>query len=218
MKITWIAHACFKVDLENGLKLLFDPFGDTIGYTREETEADIVLISHNHHDHNSLEHIREGYRVINKPGKYEFDGAKIEGIQTHHDNQNGKLRGENTMYRIEAEGLTLLHMGDIGHTLDAKLYERLGKIDILFIPVGGVFTIDAEEALEICKSMEPNIIIPMHYKTLFLNMKLAPVYNFTDAASGYFDRSRLGSNTFEITAANKKKRSRIIVMENSLDN
>jgi len=87
----------------------------------------------------------------------------------------------------------------------------------LFVPVGGTYTIDAQEAFAICKRLEPNIVIPMHYKTLFLKVDVAPVYTFTDLASRHFDRSRLGSSSFEITAANKKKRSRIIVMENSLD-
>ena len=218
MKIQWIAHSCFKVYLESGKTLLFDPFDDSIGYTREDTQADVVLVSHGHYDHSSLAHIKEGYQLINTPGTFEVDSIKIEGLPCYHDKEEGKKRGENIIFKVQAEGLTLVHLGDLGHIPSEELYEKIGQVDILFIPVGGFYTIDAQEALTICKRLEPNIIIPMHYKTLFLNLDLAPVYNFTDAAGSYFDRSRLGSNSFEITAANKKKRSRIVVMENSLDN
>ncbi|MBQ9942399.1 MAG: MBL fold metallo-hydrolase [Christensenellaceae bacterium] len=217
MKVQWIAHSCFKVYLASGKTILFDPFGDTVGYVRETTSADYVLISHDHHDHNSLEHIEEGYKLINTPGVVEEDGIRIEGIEVWHDEVQGAKRGKNIMFKVSAEGLNLLHMGDIGHVLSDEMVEKLGKIDMLFIPVGGTYTVDAQGALTICKQLEPNIIVPMHYKTLFLTLPIDPVFNFTDAAGSYFDRSRLGSNSFELTAAGKKKRSRIIIMENSLD-
>jgi len=205
------------VFLQSGKTLLFDPFDDDIGYVREDTGADIVLMSHDHHDHNSTKHIVGRYTLVREPGVFEEDGVRIEGFETWHDHEQGARRGKNIMYKVTAEGLTLLHMGDIGCIPDDDLFARLGEIDILMIPVGGYYTIDAAEALEICKRIEPNIILPMHYKTLFLNMPIAPVYNFTDLAAGEYDRSRLGGNSFELTANRLKKRPRIVLLENSLD-
>lgn len=217
MIIEWIAHSCFKVRLQSGTELLFDPFDESIGYSCVNTTADIVFVSHNHADHNYIKNIKGDYTLVNTPGAQQIGPVNILGIPTFHDKCQGAERGNNIAFRVEAEGLTLLHMGDIGHLPDEDFYEAIGNVDILFIPVGGLYTIDADEALAICKRIDPNLIIPMHYKTLFLEMDVDSVYRFTDAAGRYFDRSRLGSNSFEITADNKKKRTRIIVMENSLD-
>ena len=112
MKIQWIAHSCFKVYLESGKTLLFDPFDDDIGYTRSETQADIVLMSHDHHDHNSLKHIKEGYELIRTPGVFQVDDIRIEGLPCYHDKEEGKKRGENIIFKVQAEGLTLVHLGD----------------------------------------------------------------------------------------------------------
>lgn len=217
MTIEWIAHSCFKITLEDGRVILFDPFDSAIGYTMPEISADVVLISHDHYDHNCTDSLRGDYVLIREAGVTELDGIRIEGIPTYHDHEKGAKRGRNMMFKVTAEGLNLLHMGDVGEVPDEALLEKIGAVDILFIPVGGVYTIDAEEALETCKRIDPNIIVPMHYKTLFLTLDIDPVFKFTDAAGRYYDRSRLGGSSFSITSGDKKKRTRIMVMENSLE-
>ena len=217
MNIQWIAHSCFKITLENGTELLFDPFDSYIGYEMPALHADIVLISHEHEDHNCLRNIEGDYALVKGPGKREVKGIQIEGFETCHDHSGGAHRGKNTVFKVEADNMSVVHLGDLGCIPGDDFFEKLGAVDILCVPVGGNYTIDAQEAFEVCKRIEPNIILPMHYKTLFLKLDVAPVYAFTDLASDYYDRSRLGRSSFSIDAAGKKKRTRINILENSLD-
>lgn len=211
MIVEYIAHSCFKVTLEKSEKtIVFDPFGEEIGYKMPHMHADYVVCSHEHYDHNNTDALA-GSVVLDAKKGFKCNDFSIEGIETVHDAEGGKLRGMNTAIILRAEGLTLMHMGDIGCIPDEEFFERAGKIDVLMIPVGGIYTIDAEQAVEICKIMEPNIIIPMHYKTLFLEIDVDSIYKFTDAAKGYFDRAHCAS-TYQIRADNLKKRSRILVM------
>ena len=215
MIIQWIAHACFKITLESGKTLVFDPFGD-IGYQMPEISADMVFVSHSHYDHNAVECLTGDFRIFDAEGSFELDGIKIKGIPSYHDDAFGATRGKNIIFKVTAEGLTITHLGDLGHMPDEALYNQLMGTDILMIPVGGNYTIDAQQAFEICKSIEPNIILPMHYKTPGLHVEIARLYHFDEAIKGYFDRSALGKNQFEYTAADKKKRTRVIVMDNSM--
>ena len=128
-----------------------------------KTEADIVTISHNHKDHNYLEGIKGEALVLDWPGEYEKNEVHIHGYPSYHDKVQGAERGENVIFKIEAENLTILHCGDIGHLLDDSVTEEIGSIDILMIPVGGIFTITAEEAVKVINEIEPSIVIPMHY-------------------------------------------------------
>ena len=215
MVIQWIAHACFKITLESGKCLVFDPFGD-IGYQMPPITADVVLISHEHYDHSAAERVLGDFRIFDTEGSFELDGMKIKGISSYHDDVFGAKRGKNIIFQVEAEGLTLTHLGDLGHMPDEALYAQLKGTDVLMIPVGGNYTIDAQQAFEICKRVEPNLILPMHYKTPGLQVDIARLYHFDEAIKGYFDRSVLGKNQFEYTAADKKKRTRVIVMDNSM--
>ena len=218
MNIKWIAHACFKLTLDSGKTILFDPFDESIGYKMEDEKTDYLFISHNHYDHNCRDHIIGEYQVFDTPGKFELEeGISAQGFETYHDDEQGAKRGKNICFKIEAEGLSILHMGDIGCVPDDRFFDEIGPVDILMIPVGGFYTVDAETAIEITKKIDPNIILPMHYKTLFLDMPLAPVFSFTDAAAGYYDRASMATCSFDISADNKKKRSRIMILENSLD-
>ena len=217
MKFTWITHSCFKIRLESGLELLFDPFNNEIGYEPIDLTTDILFVSHQHFDHNYVECVKGDYVLMDKPGEYQVKDVKITGFPSVHDHHGGANRGDNIIFKIEAEGMSIMHMGDVGCIPTAEEFEAFGHVDVLMIPVGGFYTVDANEALEICKRINPNIILPMHYKTLYLEMPIAPVFEFTDAAGKYFDRSRLGANNFSITKDNLKKRTRIIVMNNSLD-
>jgi L-ascorbate metabolism protein UlaG (beta-lactamase superfamily) len=213
MVIEWLGHSCFTVTLKNGKKVLFDPYDSTVGYPPTKIEADIVIISHAHFDHNDLSRVKGKYTVVEKEGLHSFDNFKIEGIKTWHDNEQGSLRGENIVFLLKAEGLSLCHMGDIGCLPSEEVYEKLSGIDILLIPVGGNYTIDAEQALNVCARISPNIIIPMHFKTSFTDMKIAPVEGFLELAGREYDVSHPGKCRIEIDKATLKKRTRIVVME-----
>ena len=159
--------------------IAIDPFSKEIGLTPPRFKTDILLKTHDHRDHSNIESIPEGAFVIEGPGEYEIKGVPITGIESFHDENNGKERGKNTIYKFEIEDIKLAHMGDFGEKeIRSDTLDELGDIDILFVPVGGTYTIDAETAEKIIRQIEPRIVIPMHYKIPGLNIKLAPIDEF----------------------------------------
>jgi len=177
MNILWHGQSFFEIVLkgDNGgtVKIVIDPFSKEIGLRPPRTEADILLITHQHPDHNNREAIKGEPLAIASPGEYEVKGVFVKSISAFHDNSQGKERGEVVVYRIEAEGLKLCHLSDLGQReLTDEQVERIGEVDILFIPVGGNYTIDAKAASNIISQIEPRIVVPMHYKIANLKIKL----------------------------------------------
>lgn len=213
MIIDWLGHSCFKVTLKNGTRILFDPYDKATGYSTSQIEADIVIVSHAHHDHSELSYVSGDYTVVNKPGSYKFGDLTVEGFKTWHDCKQGSLRGENIVFLLTINGLRLCHMGDLGCIPEGSILEKLKGTEILMIPVGGHFTIDAKEALVICEAISPNIIIPMHFKTSATNLDIAPLHEFLEIARSDYDISHLGKCQMKIDKASLKKRTRIMVME-----
>ncbi|MBU0636947.1 MAG: MBL fold metallo-hydrolase [Patescibacteria group bacterium] len=168
MYITYLGHSCFKIQdkiSSDGVTVITDPFDKIVGLKVPHSEADIVTVSHQHADHNYTDAIRGKPFIITSAGEYEIKGVSIEGVDTFHDSSDGKERGNNTVYKINMEGVNIVHLGDLGHLLEAKQLEKIEGADILLIPVGGHFTIDAKKATEVVNQIEPRIVIPMHYKT-----------------------------------------------------
>jgi L-ascorbate metabolism protein UlaG (beta-lactamase superfamily) len=150
-----------------------------LSYGKIEDEADIVLTSHDHADHNYTKDIRGKYNHISKGGDHEIKDIKIKAIPCFHDSLGGKKGGSNLIFVITADGLNLVHMGDIGHSLDPELLKKIGKVDILLLPVGGFFTVDAVMVQKIMNDIKPSITVPMHYKTAKCNFPITPVDDFT---------------------------------------
>lgn len=183
MQIFWQGHSCFQIlaniSKGNQVKIVIDPFSEEIGLKLPKMEADILLISHSHSDHNNKKAILGNPFLIEGPGEYEAKGVFIEGIHSWHDQKEGKERGENTIYKIEAEEIKICHLGDLGQKkLTDEQLERMGDVDILMIPVGGIYTISAKEAISIMAQIEPKITIPMHYSIPKLKIKLEDVEKF----------------------------------------
>jgi L-ascorbate metabolism protein UlaG (beta-lactamase superfamily) len=151
-----------------------------LGYRLGEPTADIVTLSHFHPGHSYIEGVANEPKQIRSPGEYEIGGTFITGIASFHDDNKGAVRGKNTIYIIEIDGITLCHLGDLGHPLDSHLIEEIGDIGILLLPVGEVSTIPVDTAVEIVRQLEPAIVIPMHYKTKTFTGKLSPVDKFLD--------------------------------------
>ena len=179
MEITWLGHSCFLIRGKEKT-IITDPCHPDLGYRLGGPEADIVTLSHFHPGHNYIEGIADDPKQIKSPGEYEIGGTFITGVASFHDNRKGDLHGKNTIYIIEMDGITLCHLGDLGHSLAPHLVEELGDVDILFLPVGEVSTIPVDTAVEIVRQLEPPIAIPMHYKTEAFTGDLSSVNKFLD--------------------------------------
>ncbi|MGD0576875.1 MAG: MBL fold metallo-hydrolase [Candidatus Staskawiczbacteria bacterium] len=182
-KIYWAGQSCFQISVstskDHSADIVIDPYDEKIGLKLPNLSADIVLVTHNHFDHNNVKAVKGEPFVIDGPGEYEVKEVFINGIPSFHDDKEGKERGQNTIYVIEAEDLRFCHLGDLGQKLltDEQL-ERIDAIDVLMIPVGGGPTIDSSTAQKIISQIEPRIVIPMHYKLPKLNMEFDDVSKF----------------------------------------
>jgi L-ascorbate metabolism protein UlaG (beta-lactamase superfamily) len=170
MEIYPLGHASFKLRGKS-VTVVTDPYdGSKVGIKfPKNVEADVVTVSHDHVDHNFVEGVGGTPFVIKGPGEYEIKGASVIGVRAFHDAENGATRGANTLYRIEIDGVRIVHLGDLGHTLSSAQVDALDGIDVLMIPVGGVYSLDAVKASEVIADLEPKIVIPMHYLRAGLN-------------------------------------------------
>ena len=164
MEITYLGHSSFRVKGKSAV-LVTDPFNsEKVGLKfPKHVEADIVTVSHEHPDHNDSSVIEGSPYIVHGPGEYEIKGIGVVGIPTFHDAESGQTRGKNTVYRYDFEGLSIVHLGDLGHLLSSAQVDELDTVNILFVPVGGVYTINAEQAVQVINDIEPDIVIPMHY-------------------------------------------------------
>ncbi len=183
MNITWHGQSCFEIKAspEKGreVSIVIDPFSKEIGLRLPKMEADIVLVTHHHYDHDNVKAVSGNYFLIDGPGEYDVKDIDIVGVSSFHDNSQGSERGENTIYKIEAEGLGICHLGDLGQKeLTAEQLDKIGDVDVLMIPVGGTYTVSAKEAPKIMSQIEPKITIPMHYALPKLKIKLDPLDKF----------------------------------------
>ena len=206
MKITYLAHASFLIETKTGVKILTDPYDNSVGYTVLELSPDIVLTSHKHFDHGYTGALKGDFTVLDKPQEYNVKGVKIRGIKAFHDQEAGQKRGENIVFVIEDE-FSVAHLGDLGHELEKEHLEKIGKVDILLIPVGGVYTIDAKAAYNVAKAINPKIIIPMHYKTEKLKFDLGRLEEFTKL----FDNVEY-ANSFELEIKELPEAQKVIVL------
>jgi L-ascorbate metabolism protein UlaG (beta-lactamase superfamily) len=164
MEITWLGHSCFKLKGKQST-VITDPFSPAIGYTLGKVTADIVTVSHPHPGHSYVQGVADEPRILKSPGEYESGGVLSVGVHTFHDNEKGAQRGKNTVFVIDVDDVMICHLGDLGHVLTAEQVAEINGVDVLLIPVGGVSTIDAVQAAQVVRQLEPKIIIPMHYKT-----------------------------------------------------
>lgn len=218
MKIKWYGHAAFRITTDNGIRIIIDPyesgaFGGALSYGKITDEADIVLSSHDHDDHNCTKDIKGTFTKIDKAGLYEEKGIKIKAISTHHDQSKGKERGDNLVFIIETDDLRVSHMGDLGHIIERGTMDEIGRIDVLLLPVGGFYTIDANEASRVIDEIKPLVIIPMHFKTDKCDFPIAKVDDFI---AGKEAVKAAKSSEIEITKSGLPSKPEIIIMEYAL--
>jgi len=218
MNIKWYGHAAFKITTAGGTRIIIDPYqsgfsGGAISYGNIADEADIVITSHDHGDHNYVKEIRGKYDHIKTEGDYEIRNVKIKLIPTFHDSSKGKERGNNLISVIAADGLTLAHMGDLGHDPGKDVLRMIGAVDILLLPVGGFYTIDAKTATKVMNDINPKVTIPMHYRTEKCSFPITTVHEFTQ---GKNNARTLQETELEITKESLPKEPGIVVLQHAL--
>ncbi|OGK62672.1 hypothetical protein A2334_00475 [Candidatus Roizmanbacteria bacterium RIFOXYB2_FULL_38_10] len=179
MEIKYLGHSSFLIKSKDA-RIVTDPFDPKmVGLKFPKVEADIITVSHDHKDHNQVHGVEGTPTIFDWPGQFEKKGIRIWGFKTFHDKKQGAERGDNVMYKFEAEGISVLHCGDLGVVPDDAYLDEIGDVDVLLVPVGGFYTIDAEEAIDLIKKVEPAIVVPMHYGSDEIAIKeLAPLSQF----------------------------------------
>jgi len=239
MNLIFLAHASFLIVTSHGTKIITDPyktgaFNNAIGYKPIKESADVVLVSHEHDDHNAVSEVLGNPQIIKGDSNWTFKDVKITGIASYHDTQKGTARGKNTIFviearpsisqngyndtrpkdikegRDEADSLRIVHLGDLGYVLSKEECAKIGKVDVLLSPVGGYFTIDSKAATEIMNSLKPSITIPMHYKTTVLDFPIAKVDDFIKDKKNV---KKLNSSEIEISKETLPKAPEIWVLK-----
>ena len=179
MRIRWHGQACFEIGYDDNI-LITDPHdGKSIGINPPNVEGDIILVSHDHYDHNAVRLVQKPEsEVVKESGKKTFGDLDIHGITSYHDEEEGDIRGENTIFKFRTDGIDFCHLGDLGHLPDEELVQQIGEIDFLFIPVGGNFTIGPQEAKETIEMIGPKIAVPMHFKIGGLSLDIKTLEPF----------------------------------------
>ncbi len=223
MDITWYGHSFFEIQTKkNGEKVVIaiDPYDKSIGLRERKVRADIVLVSHSHYDHSNVKVVQGGSEgkkpfLIDEPGEYEVKGIKIKAIHSFHDSKEGKERGENNIFLIRAEDLKVCHMGDFGQSeLSSEQAKEIVGVDILIIPVGGVFTISGKEAAKTVGQIEPKIVIPMHYKIPELNLKIDDENKFLNII-GIKEKEKVKKLKIKKSDIEREEGTKVVVMERS---
>ena len=218
MKIKWYGHAAFLITSDKGTKFMIDPyepgaFGGQLSYGKIKDQADIVLITHDHADHNYTKDLPETPQVVKGSGFKTTKGVSIKGISTYHDPSQGSERGANTIFTLKIDNLQLCHLGDLGHLLSDKELAEIGPVDILLIPVGGFFTIDPKEATRVAEQIKPKIAIPMHFKTEKCGFPIAPVEDFL---KGKTNTKRPKASEANFGQSTLPQQMEIVVLEHAL--
>ena len=215
MKVKWLGHASFLITSETGTKIITDPYnvGSGLSYGEIRESADIVTVSHDHGDHNNVAAVKGNPQVVKGAGAKEAKGIKFRGVSTYHDEAQGGQRGPNTIFCFEVDGMKVCHLGDLGHALSDKEVAEVGKVDVLLIPVGGFFTIDARVATAVSGKLAPKVIIPMHVKNDKCAYPLATVDDFTRGKSGV---TQPGASEVEFKPGKLPAATQIVVLKPAL--
>jgi len=217
MKVKWFGHAAFLITSEEGVRIVTDPYKPGVyglEYSAIKDEADIVTVSHEHDDHNYVAGVPGNPRVIRGAGSHQVNGIEFKGIACYHDESDGKERGDNTIFRFSVNGVRLCHLGDLGHKLTDEQVAAIGDVDVLMVPVGGSFTIDAAGADGVIAQIKPAVAIPMHFKSD--GCPNFPVCDAEPFLSGNKDVKRAGSAEIEFNRGQLPSPTQIILLEHAL--
>ena len=212
MKLKWFGHSCFLITSNEGLRIITDPYtpvGD-LKYSPVTEAADIVIVSHDHFDHNNVSMISGKPEVVTGVGVKDVKGIQFKGVATYHDESQGGQRGKNTVFCFSVDGIKLCHLGDLGHKLSREQAAEVGGVDVLLVPVGGFYTIDASVASQVCDDLKPRVIIPMHFKTPKCDF---PIVTEEDFLKGKGNVRKLDSSEIEFKQDELPDATEIVVLK-----
>lgn len=215
MKLRWLGHAAFLITSDSGTRVVCDPYcvGEGISYGPIDLPADIVTVSHQHGDHNNASAVKGNPAVVDAPGKTAAKGVEFRGVATYHDDAGGKLRGSNTIFCFALDNVNVCHLGDLGHVLKEGQVAEIGPVDVLLVPVGGTYTIDAKQAATVCDQLKPKVVVPMHFK---VNKCGYPIGGVEDFLKNRKNVKRLGASETEFNKAALPADSETVVLEHAL--
>ncbi len=215
MKVKWLGHASFLVISDSGTKIITDPYpqGSGLSYEPVKDAIDIATVSHDHFDHNAISSVPGKPEVVTGSGTKDAKGIQFKGIATYHDDSQGKERGENTIFCFSVDGVKVCHLGDLGHMLNKEQIDEIGDVDVLLIPIGGVYTIDAKMAGSVIEDLKPKVAIPMHCKTSKCNW---PLNTIEDFIAGKANVKNMNSSEIELQAGKLPQATEIVVLEPAL--
>ncbi|MBM3119263.1 MAG: MBL fold metallo-hydrolase [Chloroflexi bacterium] len=210
MKLKWLGHACFLITSDAGVRIITDPYpqGSGLSYALVSEAADIAVVSHDHFDHNNVSSVPGKPEVVTSTKTVK--GIQFKGVASHHDESGGKERGTNTIFCFTVDGIKLCHLGDLGHRLNKEQITEIGAVDVLLIPVGGVFTVDAKMAGTVSDDLNPKVVIPMHCKTPKCDWPLNTVDDFV---AGKKNVKNLNSSEAEFRAGKLPDRTEIVILQ-----
>lgn len=215
MKIKYLGHSSFLLTESTGTSIICDPYDDSVGYIMPELNADAVTVSHHHYDHDCVSKVKGNPVVLDKETGYTIGGVEIASIKSYHDECRGKKRGENIIFKFKMDGLDVCHLGDLGEDCSTELIEAILPVQVLLIPVGGTYTIDADMAKEYVDRLMPDIVIPMHYRAKGCRLDIDKVDSFLGKFGDEAIIVRAGDE-IEISRDDLDgEHTKIIVMENS---
>lgn len=165
LTVQWYGHASFGISDGAGTQIVTDPYAEDIGYKFPKVTTNVLTVSHDHFDHNNIKALEKYAHLVDGVESFSHDGIEVKGIASVHDEKSGELRGKNTIYVYTLNNMKICHLGDQGIALTKEQVKAIGKIDVLMIPVGGLYTIDAKTAAKVVAQVNPKIVVPMHYKT-----------------------------------------------------
>lgn len=209
--ITWLGHSMFLFSINDALRIVTDPYDETVGYPLPDVSADVVLVSHKHFDHNNVRLAKGRPKVVDSTGQTAIKGITFKGVASVHDDKEGTLRGLNTVFVWAMGGIRFAHLGDLGVMLSDEQIKEIGEVDVLFTPVGGFFTIDAAAATSIVEALKPKVVFPMHYKTEVMGENF-PISGVNDFLAGKKSIKKVGKNSITFTKEDLPKETTVYVL------
>jgi L-ascorbate metabolism protein UlaG (beta-lactamase superfamily) len=217
VRLKYFGHSSFLVEAADGTKIVIDPyisgsFDGGLTYSPIDEPADVVVASHTHDDHGGTDTVPGHPLVLIHPTRHSVGGVEITGVQVAHDEEGGRKRGQNTIIILDDGELRLVHLGDLGHPLDPATVQTLGRVDVLLVPVGGFFTIDQHVAAQVVDTLNPRVVVPMHYKTSKANFPIVGVEPFLATQKTV---KRVPGSTVELTKDALPAEPTVIVLDHA---